>query len=209
MLTPEQIDELDRALRLYHRGVYTPDEFSARLGHVARPDNVPEVLQRVPFEFASAVRSAAAAFQPVQAVGYWRSLPKFHDAANDRFPNPALLVSPEWREGERSQIISYLKSGWTYAQSRGMSYCRLECGIAYEQMGSRCLSDGEWVWPEGLAHYVEAHQVRLPGEFIEGMIRHAWRVPDDQNRPTYDSQGNPDYAFWVAWGQGAMERMQR
>src|SRR6266404_9951331 len=82
LLTPEQIGEVDRALRLYHRGVYTPDEFSARLGHVARPDNVHEVLQRIPFEFASAVRSPAAAFRPVQGVGYWRSLPKFHDAAN-------------------------------------------------------------------------------------------------------------------------------
>lgn len=32
-------------------------------------------------------------------------------------------------------------------------------------------------WPEGLAHYVECHSVRLPDEFIETMRSHSWHVP--------------------------------
>ena len=33
-------------------------------------------------------------------------------------------------------------------------------------MGSTDLSDDEWVWPEGLVHYVEAHDLPLPDAFV-------------------------------------------
>lgn len=33
-------------------------------------------------------------------------------------------------------------------------------------MGHRDLTDGVYVWPEGLAHYVKAHAVRLPDDFL-------------------------------------------
>ncbi|WP_212823110.1 hypothetical protein [Catellatospora sp. TT07R-123] len=45
----------------------------------------------------------------------------------------------------------------------GVSLCRL-CGCGN---GSAEQTDGEFIWPEGLAHYVEDHRVRLPDEFIE------------------------------------------
>ncbi len=38
-----------------------------------------------------------------------------------------------------------------------------------ETMGSTCLSDGHFIWPVGLAHYVDKHLVRPPEEFV----RHA------------------------------------
>ncbi len=37
------------------------------------------------------------------------------------------------------------------------------CG---EAVGSLELSDGVFIWPEGLAHYVEEHGVRLPARFV-------------------------------------------
>ncbi len=33
-------------------------------------------------------------------------------------------------------------------------------------MGSMCLTDGTYGWPQGFAHYVEAHGVRPPEEFV-------------------------------------------
>ena len=33
-------------------------------------------------------------------------------------------------------------------------------------MGCATLTDGKYVWPEGLAHYVSAHAVRLPEDFV-------------------------------------------
>jgi hypothetical protein len=48
----------------------------------------------------------------------------------------------------------------------GTSLCRI-CGQAN---GSVELTDGvRFAWPEGLAHYVEAHNVRLPAEVTAAM----------------------------------------
>ena len=41
------------------------------------------------------------------------------------------------------------------------------CRICGAQNGSLELTDGVFLWPEGLAHYVTAHAVRLPAAFVE------------------------------------------
>jgi hypothetical protein len=59
----------------------------------------------------------------------------------------------------------------------GYSFCRFGCGIPDRDMGSCDFYDGEWLWPQGLAHYIERHSVRLPDEFIQTMRSHSWQVP--------------------------------
>ena len=39
------------------------------------------------------------------------------------------------------------------------------------------LSDGVWLWPDGLAHDVEAHGVRLPDEFVAYAAARDFRLP--------------------------------
>ena len=117
----------------------------------------------------------------------------------DRFPHPADLVTPGWLSDDRDRIISYLQAGRTFAKWRGLSYCRFGCGADTRAMGSRCLTDGEWVWPEGLAHYVESHEVRLPQEFVDAMRRHCWQIGLAEDGPTADAQGEPDFTFWLEW----------
>ena len=59
-------------------------------------------------------------------------------------------------------------------------------------MGSRDLTDGIWVWPEGLAHYVDIHSVGLPEEFT----KHALSVPD----ATMPEESQPyDDGYWIRW----------
>lgn len=48
----------------------------------------------------------------------------------------------------------------------GYSPCRL-CG---DNDGALELSDGVFVWPEGLRHYVVDHGVRLPQEFVSHVV---------------------------------------
>jgi hypothetical protein len=105
-------------------------------------------------------------------VGYWWSEDEWV------YPHPKWLVQSDWRSNERENIVSYLQSGHEYLQWLGYSWCRCDCGIAEDQMGDSDLTDGEWVWPQGLAHYVERHSVRLPDEFIGTMRSHAWRIPE-------------------------------
>jgi hypothetical protein len=71
-------------------------------------------------------------------------------------------------------------------------------------MGSRDLSDGTWVWPEGLAHYVERHNVVLPEAFVHTMRAGAWAVPDEAaERVGVWRSRTPEYDFepWTEWAR--------
>src|SRR5262245_22776758 len=70
----------------------------------------------------------------------------------------------------------------------GFSYCRFHCGKKWrfrgtitstELLGTDELTDGEWLWPKGLPHYIEAHDVCLPEEVVARMELHGWRAPAD------------------------------
>jgi hypothetical protein len=65
--------------------------------------------------------------------------------------------------------LDYLRGGEVDAMYKGISYCRFRKNgcTPPTNMGSCDLTDGVWIWPEGLAHYVEAHEVWLPDSFVE------------------------------------------
>ena len=44
--------------------------------------------------------------------------------------------------------------------------------------GSLELSDGTFLWPEGLCHYVSEHAVRLPGDFVRHIISISTQMKD-------------------------------
>jgi len=127
----------------------------------------------------------------LEAIGYW-----FNERAPSGYPRPQRLVGT-WDPAERARVAAYLRAGDELEQYRGWSYCRFACGIPDRQMGSRDLTDGRFVWPEGLAHYVEAHAVRLPDHFVA----HALAGPPR----TVPAVHRVDEAAWLAWGkaQGA------
>lgn len=64
-------------------------------------------------------------------------------------------------------VLRHLESGAVCGQYFGWSACRI-CG---KQNGSTDLTDGVWVWPEGLVHYVKGHGIGLPQDFIEHVMR--------------------------------------
>lgn len=88
----------------------------------------------------------------VRIIGYWRS-----DRRPD-LPDPADFIDSEIDDDRRGRLASYLNSGTLAAAFLGLSTCRL-CGA---ENGSVEYTDGMYVWPEGLAHYVREHSVRLP-----------------------------------------------
>ncbi|PJN23038.1 hypothetical protein [Kitasatospora sp. CB02891] len=95
----------------------------------------------------------------LRAVGYWWSAQAPH------LPHPARMVDESWDGEERSLVGTYLSQGQLACQFMGVSRCRL-CGRVN---GNAELTDGTYLWPSGLGHYVEEHAVRLPAEFV----RHA------------------------------------
>jgi hypothetical protein len=101
--------------------------------------------------------------RPVRILGFWGS------PENQALPNPADLVDTAWGEPERQWVADYLEHGLVAAGWMGASRCRL-CS---RSNGSRDLTDGYYLWPEGLAHYVLDHSVRLPAEFIDHIEQRA------------------------------------
>ena len=200
MLSKDEERMVKWAVRMRAKNLLSTPEAVGRLREVANADNLAAMLPLLPDDLAASLQDSLARHIALKAVGYWWSHPKYRFPKNDRFPDPTLLICPNWCAGERKRIAVYLRAGRTYAQWRGLSYCRFECGISDADMGSRCLTDGEWVWPEGLVHYIACHKTRLPDEFAASMRRNDWKPPQDSGPAVYDTHGSPDTSFWIAWG---------
>ena len=113
----------------------------------------------------------------LKAVGFWRSYDE-----HSEFPDPRCLVYPNWHS-QIDAIVLYLKNGPTCGYWCGFSYCRFKCRVRSDQMGSTDFTDGEWIWPAGLAHYIEYHSVALPEEFIQAMADNDWACPGVNDLP--------------------------
>jgi hypothetical protein len=144
----------------------------------------------------------------LKAVGYWddrfrKGISRWPFRASRGYrcyPSPMDLVDAAWNPDIRSALRSYLCSGHEFCSWLGYASCRFSCGIPDDRMGCRDLSDGVWVWPEGLAHYVEAHAVILPEAFVEHARQNRFAVPGTVSLPSLRA-GEPvfDRAAWSQW----------
>ena len=90
----------------------------------------------------------------LRRLGYWRT------ATRQDLPDPTRWVDPGWADTDRELVARYYANGIVARVFLGNSTCRF-CGAC---TGSAELSDGEYLWPQGLAHYLAEHSVRLPEE---------------------------------------------
>jgi hypothetical protein len=112
-------------------------------------------------------------------IGYWL------DKDEPGWPDVRAFVDETWDERERNAVADYLDSGLIAWFQAGFSVCRF-CAL---MNGSAERTDGVYVWPEGLAHYVRDHGVRLPRSIIEHIMA------------TWDDLPNPnavDHNWWTA-----------
>jgi hypothetical protein len=92
----------------------------------------------------------------LRLIGYWRS------AREPDWPDPRDFVDTAWDDAERDLVATYLETGRVPAIQLGYSTCRLcDC-----ENGCAELTDGTYLWPEGLSHYLREHAVRLPVEVV-------------------------------------------
>jgi hypothetical protein len=132
----------------------------------------------------------------VRLLGYWRlELPEtdpdewYRDQLL-QWPDVTLLVDPNWREDERRRVGEYLQRGTRVNQARGLSLCR----FCERHNGSAELTDGVYCWPEGLAHYVSEHDVRLPEEFVGHALSQP-PFPPGLPQPSFDELGQRDRSW--------------
>lgn len=96
--------------------------------------------------------------------GYWRS--RDRRRTRDTRPIPQDFVDPAWDAEERATVAAHLREARTLFDHIGGARCRV-CG---EAIGTRCLTDGAFGFPEGLVHYVETHGLRLPELFVRHVL---------------------------------------
>ena len=106
--------------------------------------------------------SAVLAFARGELVGH-----RFADALAN-LPWPGDLVDKTWDSGARLLVTQYVNDErFKHIGYLGYSHCRL-CPLPTN--GTSDYSDGVYVWPEGFGHYIEAHGVRPPAEFVAHVI---------------------------------------
>lgn len=125
----------------------------------------------------------------LRVVGWW-----VMNLTEADLPAPQELVG-DLSPTIRAALTKHLASGLRHVQYRGYSWCRFCCGIADSRMGSWDLTDGVWVWPEGLAHYIEAHGIVLPQDFIDHVLSGPSLTKPDDSQP-YDDE------YWIRWCAG-------
>ena len=111
-------------------------------------------------------------------IGYWKG------DGERRWPDPRDFVDASWSADERREVAGYLSNGTVVVEFLGLSPCRF-CG---QHNGHREFTDGTYQWPEGLAHYLWVHEVRLPVVVVahiksrlagfegDGLDREWWRT---------------------------------
>lgn len=114
-----------------------------------------------------------------------------------RYPHPKYFVSEQPIPDAR-RVCEYLRGGHRIREQMGYAYCRLAGDTPDEEMGTADMTDGTWVWPEGLPIYVERYNVRLPDEFVEHMRRGDFKSP-----PCALNYENVQYHLekWTEWSE--------
>ena len=116
-------------------------------------------------------RFVAVRPRPLKRVGYWWS------PEEPNLPHPRDYVDTAWDAGERERVIAYLSSCYRLRRYLGYSWCRFGCSNHLD-MGTSDLTDGTWLFPEGLVHYVRHHALKPPPDFLEHMRKGGFRVPE-------------------------------
>ena len=111
-------------------------------------------------------------------VGYWGT-----------WGNDTKLPKPNSANYNVSLVADKLKNSDYLRGYRGVSTCRI-CG---ESVGAGELTNYEYVFPDGLSHYVEEHEIELPNFLVESLMKEHTpspelnnvKVANDNNLPTY------------------------
>jgi hypothetical protein len=101
--------------------------------------------------------------------------------------------------------VAYLNAGVCWRISCGVVPCYAEVCTGGGRSRAE-VTDGVWVWPSELAHYIVEHDVCLPDAFLETMRRNGWRAPGEHElRPILDewwrNGTRPSFSVWKEWAR--------
>jgi len=123
----------------------------------------------------------------MKLIGYW--ITSLRDQVYYPPQEFVLNSPPEWQ----ALVANYLDNGEVFEVYRGSPWCRFSCGYSNSNMGYRDLSDGYFVWPDNLSHYVRDHNVQLPQDFIQHVQSGTPPIPKESWAL------DRDVTYWQDW----------
>lgn len=115
----------------------------------------------------------------LRRVGFWAPPQAKHDTIFgsvlgvvsdiiNPLPRVEDYIDRSWDPTERSEVHAYVTNpAFVAVAYHGWSTCR----VCFQHNGSHDYADGTFVWPEGLGHYIKAHGVKPPPEFVRHVLR--------------------------------------
>ena len=99
---------------------------------------------------------------PYHWFGFW--IPE--GTANPDFPHASDLIDTKWKPDDLELLLEYLRKAVIALTS---SFPKEPCPLCGQPViaPSTFQSDGLWLWPMDLPHFVADHRVRLPEMFIQ------------------------------------------
>ncbi|MFY4717717.1 hypothetical protein [Streptomyces sp. LaBMicrA B280] len=110
----------------------------------------------------------------IKRVGFFTELGGHSDASG---PAPSLRdstrVAGQWDE---DQVVAYLESSTEIYSTMGAERDIITGDVWIPGAGS-LVTDGAWLWPVELAHYVRHHHVALPADFVDHIRANGYASP--------------------------------
>jgi hypothetical protein len=131
----------------------------------------------------------------LKRVGYWCS----DQPPSCDYIHPRMLAGKSNYGPRKSAVVQYLHDGAIFRRWRGLADSRLFPLITSAELGSRDLTDGEWVWPEGLSVYVSKADIELPQDFLASMEKNDYMVPSVDGEELFMQRVPVTDEFWISW----------
>lgn len=85
----------------------------------------------------------------------------------------------DWEVSQRKEICDYLSGG--HLVFSAISYSS-KCPFCETSLNtSTIVSDGEWVWPRRLSHFVECHEFFIPDAMFASIRQKAFKMPPKES----------------------------
>lgn len=110
---------------------------------------------------------------PHNWFGVWTTA----DSAPFEVPVFSEVVDATWRPHDLDRLVEYLRACPVSITSSMRPVPRTLCDHLLPEPSAQ-RSDGVWVWPSSLSHYVAQHHVRLPDRLVERIRGREYRVPN-------------------------------
>ena len=108
----------------------------------------------------------------VRHLGFFSDLP--HGISSEPSVQSLIAAVPLTDE---DRLVEYLSNGELFIASPGV-VCDVLADSGTVIGSADILTDGVWVWPRDLCHYVRRYHARLPEDFVEHARRNRWVIPD-------------------------------